>query len=142
MKVKIKPISDHFKVPTYGTKGAACFDLYSAEKVTILPGVTTLVNLGFKIEVPEGLYMEIRPRSGMGIKQGMLIPNSPGTIDSDYRGDAMVGLLNASGKNFTVDIGDRIAQGMIKKYETTEFEVVDELTETERGEGGIGSTGI
>lgn len=142
MKVKIKPTSEKFKSPIYATPGSACFDLFSTEKITILPGFTASVDLGFKIEMEPGFYLDIRPRSGMSVKKGMLIPNSPGTVDSDYRGNVQVALLNTTNKNFTIEEGDRVCQGMIKQYETTEFEIVEELSDTVRGEGGYGSTGM
>ncbi len=140
MKVKIKP-QEGFITPIYATKGAACFDLFAAEPFTVLPNQTVAVSLGFCIELPESHYLELRPRSGLAYNKNVTLMNSPGTVDSDYRDVVKALIYNASLSNFSIKQGDRICQGMIKERgEQTEFEINDELSETER-KGGFGSTG-
>ena len=109
----------------------------------IRPGTSSSVGLGFKIEIPEGHYMDVRPRSGLALKWSVTVMNSPGTVDSDYRGEVKVLVFNAGDRNFTIRPGDRIAQAKVEKYEKTEFvvEMQEDLTPTLRGEGGYGSTG-
>jgi len=146
MKVKIK-ILEHgigLPIPKKATEYAACVDIYAAvvETEILRPEQTILVPCGFCIEVPIGYEAQIRPRSGLAFKNSITVLNSPGTIDADYRGEVKVILHNASPINgFTVTRGDRIAQMTIKKVEDFELEVVEELSSTERGIGGFGSTG-
>lgn len=139
--VQIKKLSEDAIIPAYQTKGAAGFDLHSIEDVTILAGQTLLVKTGLSMKIPEGYEMQIRPRSGLALKHGVTVWNSPGTVDSDYTGEISVILANA-GKTYTVRIGDRIAQGVIAQVESAKFEVVEELVETERGSKGFGSSGV
>ena len=131
-------------LPKYQTVQSAGMDLRANidAPVLIKPLDRKLIPTGLHIALPEGYEAQIRPRSGLAIKNGITIMNTPGTIDSDYRGDVGVILVNISNEDFVVQPGDRIAQMVINKFEQAEFEVVEELDETERGEGGYGHTGI
>lgn len=137
-KIKLSPGA---QTPTYGTHGAAGFDLYSNEEITVNPSQWAMVHTGVFIQLPEGHEMQIRSRSGMAARQGLIVHQGVGTIDEDYRGEIIVMLRNVGMDARTVRIGDRIAQGVIAKVERLEFQVVKNLDETERGEGGFGSTG-
>lgn len=128
-------------LPTYGSEGAACFDLYAAEDVTIRSGDTRSVPLGFAMEIQDSHEVIIRPRSGMSVKTGIRIANSPGTIDSDYRGEVAIILDNTGDKLYEVKIGDRIAQGKMQRVERTNFVFIHDMSPTKRGDGGFGSTG-
>lgn len=138
-KIKLSPGA---QTPTYGTPGAAGFDLYSNEEITINPSQWAMVHTGVFIQLPEGHEMQIRSRSGMAARQGLIVHQGVGTIDEDYRGEIIVMLRNVGMDARTVRVGDRIAQGVVAKVERLEFQVVEELDETERGEGGFGSTGV
>lgn len=131
-------------LPKYQTSQSAGMDLRANidAPVLIKPLDRKLIPTGLHIALPEGYEAQIRPRSGLTIKKGITIINTPGTIDPDYRGDVGVILVNISNEDFVVQPGDRIAQMVINKFEQAEFEVVEELDETERGEGGYGHTGI
>ena len=132
-----------YDVPEYMTEGAAGMDLYASNKepICLRPGDRQLIHTGLKIAISVGMEMQIRPRSGLVLKHGVTVLNSPGTIDSDYRGEIMVILYNSSGNHFFVNFGDRIAQAVFAKYERVELECVESLDETVRGEGGFGHTG-
>jgi len=136
VKVKVKG-----NIPTYAKPGDAGADLVSARELIIGPGQTVLVPTGTAIELPEGYVGLIHPRSGLAANHGITVLNSPGTIDSGYRGEIAVILHNTSGRSVQITIGMRIAQLVIQRFETAEFEQVDELSATERGDGGFGSTG-
>ena len=110
--------------------------------VTLKPGERKLIPTGLFIELPDGYEAQLRPRSGMAFKHGITLPNSPATIDSDYRGEIKIALINLSSEHFTVKTGDRIAQMVIAKYEKANWTLTDNLSETKRGEGGFGHTGI
>lgn len=142
MKVKIK--SDRGVLPFYETEGSAGMDLkaYIDEPLTIKPGKRLLVPTGLYIELPAGYEAQIRARSGLAIKKGIGLVNGIGTIDSDYRGEIKVILINWGEEDFVIENGDRIAQMVIAKYERVEWEVSEELNETERGSGGFGHTGV
>lgn len=143
MKVSIE-VSDQKWLPLYQTSGAAACDLYAAitESVTIEPGSRTLVPTGIKLALPDGYEAQIRPRSGLALKHGITLTNTPGTIDSDYHGEIQVILMNAGQEAFTVQPGDRIAQMVLAKYERAEWEQVAALDAvSERGTKGFGSTG-
>lgn len=127
--------------PFYATKGAAGFDLSASEDVIIAPKDKAIVGTGLFFEIPEGYELQIRPRSGNAAKYGVTVLNTPGTIDSDYRGEVKVILFNAGKQPFPIKTGDRIAQGVVSRIFQLKFEFVKELSETERGEGGFGSTG-
>lgn len=131
-------------LPKYQTSQSAGMDLRANidAPVLIKPLDRKLIPTGLHIALPEGYEAQIRPRSGLAIKNGITIINTPGTIDPDYTGDVGVILVNISNEDFVVQPGDRIAQMVINKFEQAKFEVVEELDETERGEGGYGHTGI
>lgn len=136
---EIKIISEY--TPEYKTKGAACFDLRLVEPARILPGRTVFCNLGIKMEIPEGYYIELVPRSSIS-KLGLILHNSVGVIDCDYRGPITAALHNISRKKVNLKIGDRVIQAQLKKVIKCTFKQVDDLEETERGVGGYGSTGL
>lgn len=143
MNIKIKKLDKDLPTPKYAHTGDAGCDLYSAEKVTIAPGDRALVSTGIAISLPEGYAAFIQPRSGLAVKHGISIVNTPGLIDSHYRGEIKVILINNDLKNsFQVNREDKIAQMVIQKVETAQFEEVDDLDKTARGENGFGSTGI
>ena len=131
-------------LPKYQTSQSAGMDLRANIDAPVLlkPLDRKLIPTGLYIALPEGYEAQIRPRSGLAIKNGITVMNTPGTIDSDYRGDVGVILVNISNEDFVVQPGERIAQMVINKFEQAKFEVVEELDETERGEGGYGHTGI
>ena len=141
MKIKIVNKSKH-PLPKYQTALSAGMDLYAniEESVTLKPLERKLISTGLLIELPQGFEAQIRPRSGLAIKNGITVLNSPGTIDADYRGEIGVILVNLSAEAFTINNGDRIAQMVIAKHETAIWEEVAELSETDRGAGGFGST--
>ncbi|NLK65664.1 MAG: dUTP diphosphatase [Tissierellia bacterium] len=143
MKIKLVK-SNPFKLPDYETKGSAGVDLqaYLDEPLILKPMERVLIPTGLFIEIPEGYEAQIRARSGLAIKHGISLVNGIGTIDSDYRGEIKVILINLGSENFTINSGDRIAQMVIMKHEQVKFELVEELNETERGQGGFGHTGI
>ncbi len=142
MKIKIVNKSNH-PLPEYGTLASAGVDLRAniAESITLKPLERTLVKTGLFIELPIGYEAQVRPRSGLAYKNGVTVLNTPGTIDADYRGEIGVILVNISNKDFTIENGERIAQLVIAKHEQAEWQLVEELEETERGAGGFGSTG-
>ena len=143
MILKIKRLENNKSVPEYKTEGAAGMDLCAAisEPITLQPLERTLIPTGLKIELEHGYEAQIRPRSGMSIKHGITLINCVGTIDEDYRGEVCVPVVNISNEAYTIQPEERIAQMVIAKYEQAKIEVVTELTETERGTGGFGSTG-
>lgn len=132
------------QIPEYATPQSAGMDLRAnIEKPILLKSLDrALIPTGLHIALPEGYEAQIRPRSGLAIKKGITCLNTPGTIDSDYRGDIGVILVNLSHEDFVVQPGERIAQMIIGKFDQVEWEVVDSLDETERGEGGFGHTGV
>jgi dUTP pyrophosphatase len=142
MKINIVNKSKH-ELPSYGTSHSAGMDLRAniEEPIILKPRERMLVPTGLFVEVPVGFEAQIRPRSGLAIKHGITVLNSPGTIDSDYRGEIGVILINLSDKEFTVNDGERICQMIISKHEKVEWSVVDILNDTSRGEGGFGHTG-
>ena len=126
------------KVPLVATEHAAAFDLHSIENATLQPGETKAIGTGLALEIPKGFACYIRDRSSMGFKG---IHSFAGLLDSDYRGEYKIVLHNTTKEPFTINKNDRIAQGSIKEYYTPEFEIVENLSETQRGTGGFGSTG-
>jgi len=142
MKVKIVNKSKH-NIPSYSTPLSAGMDIRANidEPVTLKPGERRLIPTGLFIALPQGYEAQMRPRSGLALKNGISLVNTPGTIDADYRGEIGVIVINLSGENFTINDGDRICQMVIKRYETVEWEVCNTLDETNRGEGGFGHTG-
>ena len=143
MILKILRLEHNKNVPEYKTKGAAGMDLCAAidEPVTLQPLERKLIPTGLKIELEHGYEAQIRPRSGLSIKHGISLINCVGTVDEDYRGEVCVGLVNVSNEPYTIEPQERIAQMVIAKYEQAEIQVVTELSDTARGEGGFGSTG-
>jgi dUTP pyrophosphatase len=128
-------------LPSRATAGAAGMDIVSAVEATIAPGARDLVPTGLRIAVPFGYEVQLRPRSGLALKHGITLPNTPATIDSDYRGELQVILINHGAEPFVIHRGDRIAQLLVQKVEPVEFREVDVLPESGRGAGGFGSTG-
>lgn len=145
-EIKFKRVAGNqdLPLPAYATAGAAGMDLRAflpEGPITFEHGQLRIIPIGFHVELPPGTEMQIRPRSGLALKHGFMIPNSPATIDQDFRGSVMVGLYYIGAEPYTINHGDRIAQAVIadvRRYPTVE---VDQLSETERGEGGFGSTG-
>ncbi|WP_417595279.1 dUTP diphosphatase [Parasphingorhabdus sp.] len=136
---------DHAKdlpLPSYETSGSAGMDVRAAEALTIAPGKRALAGTGFAFAIPAGYEIQVRPRSGLALKKGISIPNTPGTIDSDYRGELKVILINHGEEDFVVERGDRIAQIVVAPVQRGILVEVDDLDDTERGSGGFGSTGV
>ena len=131
-------------VPDYQTAGSAGMDIraWLQAPVVLQPLERGLISTGIHIALPVGMEAQIRPRSGLAIKRGLTVVNTPGTIDSDYRGEIMVAIINLSGEEQIIQDGDRIAQMIIARYETIEWNTVTELQETQRGAGGFGHSGI
>ena len=140
MIVKIKKLDSNAKLPTKGTSGAACYDLYALEDMMVRSCNVARVRTGLAFEVPFGYEMEIRPRSGLSSKESILIINSPGTLDSDYRGELVI-LMRRLEDFYVIRAGDRVAQFKINRVLPVELVEVDKLSETVRGENGYGSTG-
>ena len=142
MNLKVKKLKSEAKFPSYANPGDAGFDLSCTEDFRILPGKIAIISTGLAFEIPDGYEIQIRSRSGLAAKQGLFVLNSPGTIDSGYRGEVKVILYNASPflHNFTA--GDRIAQGVPSEVPKVNFIEVTDLTETVRGDGGLGSSGV
>lgn len=142
MKVKIINKSNN-ELPAYETSASAGLDLraFIPESITLLPLGRSLIKTGLFMEIPEGYEAQVRPRSGLALKSGITVLNSPGTIDADYRGEIGVILVNLSQDNFEINTGDRIAQLVFAKVKQAKWILTEELSETERGEGGFGSTG-
>jgi len=130
------------RLPVYATNGSAGFDLYSVEDLSIKPKDIAVVKTGISIEIPSGFEVQIRSRSGLAAKSKVFVLNSPGTIDSDYRGEVCVILANLSDNDFVISKGDRIAQAVLSKYEIAKFTLLDSLSETSRGANGFGSSGL
>ena len=131
-------------LPTYETSGSAGMDMraWIEDDITLKPSERKLIPTGIYIELPDGYEAQLRARSGLAFKHGITLPNSPATIDSDYRGEVKVALINLSNEDFVIKNGDRIAQMVIAKYEKALWQQVDSLSETHRGEGGFGHTGV
>jgi len=146
LKVEIKPLqnAEGLPIPHYQTKHAAGVDLYAAveSESVIEPGGWNLIPTGIVVAIPEGYEGQVRPRSGLALKHGIGMLNAPGTIDADYRGEIGILLFNFSDKPFTIRRGDRIAQMVFAKIEKAEFQQVDQLSDTTRGDGGFGHTGV
>lgn len=142
MQVRIINKSNN-PLPAYETAGSAGMDLraYTDAEIVVKAGARLLVPTGIYIELPDGYEAQIRPRSGMALKHGISLPNTPATIDSDYRGEIKVAVINLSQEDFVIKSGDRIAQMVIAKYERVQWEAAEELSETQRGQGGFGHTG-
>lgn len=141
VRVKRLPHGEGLDLPTYATEGAAGMDVVSAEDVTIQPGARHAVATGLTMAIPYGFEIQVRPRSGLALKHGITVPNTPGTIDSDYRGELKVILINHGDTAFEIQRGDRVAQLVLAPVTRAAWLESDELDETARGEGGFGSTG-
>lgn len=143
--IKVKVVNrGHQELPAYATTQSAGMDLRAnlSEPVTLRPMERRLIPTGLHIALPEGFEAQVRPRSGLALKHGLTVLNTPGTIDADYRGEIGVVLVNLSQEDFTVNDGERIAQLVIARYEQAELTAVEVLDETARGEGGYGHTGV
>lgn len=143
--IEIKVINDgHQPLPAYATEESAGMDLRAniESPITLHPMERQLVHTGLRLALPRGYEAQIRPRSGLALKHGLTVLNSPGTIDSDYRGEIMVLLINLSTEDFVIRDGERIAQMVIARHEQAELVTVSELDDTERGTGGYGHTGV
>jgi len=141
MKVEILKTEKDLPTPKYAHDGDAGMDVYSAIDHELQPRERKLIPAGFKMAVPYGFEVQVRPRSGLALKHGISVVNSPGTIDHQYRGDVGILLINHSNESFSIKRGDRIAQIVFNKVELVHFDEVESLSETTRGEGGFGSTG-
>jgi dUTP pyrophosphatase len=139
--VKRLPHGEGLPLPTRATSGAAGYDVASAEDVRLAPMERRLVKTGFSFAIPSGFEMQVRPRSGLALKHGVTLPNTPATIDSDYRGELMIAMINLGQDPFEISRGMRIAQLIIARVEAPELVEVRELPVTDRGAGGFGSTG-
>lgn len=141
IKVKTLKLHEDAMIPEYKTPGASGVDLRTVKTIVIEPKDTVIVGTGLAFEIPEGYEMQIRPRSGLSVKTKLRVANSPGTIDSDYRGEVGIIIDNTGTEPITILAGERIAQAVIQKVEQVIFEEVDQLSDTKRGKGGFGSTG-
>jgi len=143
MQIKVINTSQH-PLPTYETTASAGVDLRAnlTETITLKPLERTLVKTGVFLEIPVGYEAQVRPRSGLALKKGVTVLNSPGTIDADYRGEVGVILINLSNEDFVIENGERIAQLVFAKVEQAQWLEVETLSDTSRGEGGFGSTGV
>jgi dUTP pyrophosphatase len=141
VEVKRLPHGEGLPLPAYATDGSAGMDVVSAEDVTIVPGARHPVATGLSVAIPQGYEIQVRPRSGLAFKHGITVPNTPGTIDSDYRGELKVLLINHGPEDFAIARGDRVAQLVVAPVTQGVWQEVNELDATERGAGGFGSTG-
>jgi len=141
VEVKRLPHGEGLPLPAYATEGSAGMDVVAAEDVTIAPGTRHAVATGLCFAIPLGYEIQVRPRSGLAFKHGITVPNTPGTIDSDYRGELKVLLINHGPEDFVIARGDRVAQLIVAPLTQGVWQEVDELDATERGAGGFGSTG-
>ena len=141
VQVKRLPHGEGLDLPAYATPGSAGMDVLAAEDVTIAPGARHAVATGLSVAIPEGYEIQVRPRSGLAFRHGITVPNTPGTIDSDYRGELKVLLINHGPEEFAIARGDRVAQLVLAPITLAAWDEVDELGTTARGEGGFGSTG-
>ena len=141
VRIKRLPHGQGLDLPAYATEGAAGMDIVSAEDVTLAPGARHGVATGLSVAIPAGYEIQVRPRSGLALKHGISVPNTPGTIDSDYRGELKVILINHGAEPFAIARGDRVAQLVLAPVTQAAWNEVADLDETERGAGGFGSTG-
>jgi dUTP pyrophosphatase len=141
LSVQVMRLRPEAVIPEFQTQGAAGCDLHSVRQVNIQPGTTEVIPTGLALAVPAGYELQVRPRSGLAAKHSLSVLNSPGTVDSDYRGEVKIIIHNHGMISHLVNVGDRIAQAVFNKLPTVEFVEVEELAETDRGSGGFGSTG-
>jgi dUTP pyrophosphatase len=142
VELKIKKIDEYLPNIDYATPGSAGIDLRSSEKTVVPVGQIILVKTGIIVEIPDGFEGQVRPRSGLALNNGITVLNSPGTIDSDYRNEVGVILMNLGIEDFNIEFGDRIAQLVISKYEKCNIVLCDHLTDSSTRSGGFGSTGV
>ena len=142
IRLKRLPHGEGLPVPVYATAGAAGMDVVAAEDVDLAPSGRHAVATGFAMAIPEGFEVQVRPRSGLALKHGISLPNTPGTIDSDYRGELKIIMINLGEEAFAIRRGDRIAQLVVAPVQLAAFAEVEELDDTARGTGGFGSTGV
>lgn len=140
--VKVKHLCEDAKIPQYMTLGAAGCDVFASHDAIVSAGGRTLIKTGLCFEIPSGWECQVRSRSGLALKQGIVVLNQPGTVDSDFRSDVGVILFNTTNEDFVVSKGDRIAQFVFSEVMQATFEVVDDVSETARGTGGFGSTQV
>ncbi len=141
VQVKRLPHGEGLDLPAYATAGAAGMDVLSAEDVTLSPGMRHAVATGLSMAIPDGYEIQVRPRSGLAFKYGITVPNTPGTIDSDYRGELKVLLINHGTEDFVITRGERVAQLVLAPVTQALWQEVETLDDTARGSGGFGSTG-
>lgn len=145
VKIALKPLENAvgLTLPTYATDSSAGMDLTAAleEAIELAPGERMLIPTGLSMALPDGFEAQVRPRSGLALKHGITVLNTPGTIDADYRGEIGVILINLGQEPFTIERGMRIAQMVIARHETVSWQIVEDLDDTSRGAGGFGSTG-
>ena len=141
VELKRLPHGEGLDLPRYATEGAAGMDVVSAEEITLAPGARHAVATGLSVAIPQGYEIQVRPRSGLALKHGITVPNTPGTIDSDYRGELKIIMINHGAEPFPIARGDRVAQLVLAPVTQAAWVEVEELDATERGEGGFGSTG-
>lgn len=141
VQIRRLPHGEGLALPAYATAGAAGMDVLAAEDVRLMPGARHAVATGFAMAIPEGFEIQVRPRSGLALKHGISLPNTPGTIDSDYRGELKIIMINLGDSDFAIARGDRIAQLVLAPVVLADWTEVDALDETTRGSGGFGSTG-
>ncbi len=139
--VKRLPGNDDLPLPAYATTGAAGMDVVSAEDIDLAPGARHAVATGLAMAIPDGFEIQVRPRSGLALKHGVTVPNTPGTIDSDYRGELKVIMINLGAETFSIRRGDRVAQLVLAPVTQASWLEVETLDDTARGTGGFGSTG-
>lgn len=142
MKVRVKKIHKDAKIPNYAHQGDSGMDLYSVEEATIEPGERKMVGTGLQISLPKGFEAQVRPKSGLAANFGVTVLNTPGTIDSSYRGEIVIIVANLGKESFKVEKGKKIAQMVIARVEEAEIKEVEELDDTARKDGGFGSTGL
>ncbi|MDQ4420616.1 dUTP diphosphatase [Sphingobium sp. DEHP117] len=142
IEIKRLPNGAGLPLPAYATEGAAGMDVVSAEDLTLAPGDRHAVATGFALAIPDGYEIQVRPRSGLALKHGISLPNTPGTIDSDYRGELKIIMINLGEAPFVIQRGDRIAQLVAAPVQLARFAEVEALSDTARGAGGFGSTGV
>jgi len=142
VKIKIKKIHPDAVIPSYEHKGDSGMDVFATHLVIIPPRERTLIKTGLIFEIPKGYEVQVRPKSGLALKEGITCLNTPGTIDSNYRGELGVILINHGSKSYVVNPGQKIAQLVVQKVEEAKFKVVEDVSKTSRGSGGFGSTGL
>lgn len=140
--IGVKLLNENAKLPTQATAGSAGFDVYSSMNTVIYPGETALVKTGIAMDIPEGYCVEVCSRSGLALKNGVFVLNSPGIVDSDYKGEVGVILHNSGKTPFEISIGDRVAQLLVKRAPIIKMYCTENIGESSRGEGGFGSTGV